>query len=57
MVGPVPRETEGDVSPPLVHLSRARGATPLAHSYHPSWDKQVPSNEASSPDPLCASVT
>ncbi len=39
----------GDVS-----LPRAR---PSCASYHPSWDKQESSNEASSPDSLCASIT
>ena len=46
----------GDVSSPSARPSRARGAALLALSYHPSWDKQESSNEASSPISLCASV-
>jgi hypothetical protein len=46
----------GGVSPPLVCTSCAPGAPLLAHSYHPSWDQQEPSNEATSPVSLCDNV-
>ncbi len=47
----------GDVSLPRARPSCARGASLQAHSYHPSWDKQELSSEASSLDSLCASIT
>jgi hypothetical protein len=51
---PVAVGTEGGrvLPSPFVY----RGAALVAHSYHPSCDKQESTNEASSPDSLCASV-
>ncbi len=43
--GCVRGERRGDVSLPLAFLQRDGGAVLQAHSYHPSWDKQEPSNE------------
>jgi hypothetical protein len=48
---------EGDMSLLSIAPSCARGATPQAHSYHPSWDKEVPSDKASPPASLCHRVT
>jgi hypothetical protein len=56
--GPSPWGAEsrrGDVPPPLACPSCARGAALCAHSNHPSWVKQEPSNE-SSPASLCDSI-
>ncbi len=45
--GPSPRGgAEGGVFLPLAFLLCDGGAVLQAHSYHPSWDKQEPSNEA-----------
>jgi hypothetical protein len=57
LAGLAPWGHMGGVSPPRAHPPCAHGAALLAHIYHPSWDKQESSNEASSPDSLCVSVT
>jgi hypothetical protein len=53
--GPLLWGLRGDVSFPSP--SCARGTALVAHSYHPSWDKQVSTNEASLPDSLCSQAS